>query len=81
MKIEILTTTKKKKIFKILGKRLPYQIIKTRGNNYRIYSGTLDKNQLNILAQNLNIITIGAKLGTINNQNIKINQSIKKLIK
>ncbi|MEM3074515.1 MAG: hypothetical protein QW727_01065 [Candidatus Pacearchaeota archaeon] len=69
MKEEILNKTKKKKLIQKLGEdfgisHLNYLIIKSGKDKYRIYSGSLSKEELNTLAKNTQIELIGTRLGT-----------------
>jgi len=78
MNVEFLDNTKKKKLIKLLKEQygisnLPYLIIKTGIDKYRIYSGSLSKDELIELGKNTRLELIGIKLCKIDRENIRLN--------
>lgn len=83
-KIELLDKTKKKKILALLEKefgisKLNHLLIKTSRERYRIYSGSLSKEELNELAKTVNVELIGSRLCTIKDSDIRLNFDIMNL--
>jgi NOL1/NOP2/fmu family ribosome biogenesis protein len=81
MKISLLDNTKKKKLIQSLEKdfgisELPYLVIETGKGKYRVYSGSLSKEELNELGKNLNVEIIGASFAKIENEKTRINFDI-----
>ena len=77
-KIQLLDKSKKKKIINQLETQfgisnLPHLFIQTGKGKYRIYSGSLSKEEINILGKNLNIEIIGSRFGKIDKEKIRIN--------
>ena len=77
-KVELLDKTKKKKIVQKLEKdygieELNYLLVRSGKENIRIFSGSLSKEELNLLAKEINIELIGTKLCTIIDEGIRLN--------
>ena len=77
-KVEIFDRTKKKKLINKLEKEygikeLPYLILKTGSEKFRIYSGIFSTEELNYLAKKINVQLIGTPLCTIKNEDIRLN--------
>ncbi len=78
MKPSLLNSAKKKKIVQLLEKfygisKLPYLLIQTGKRKYRIYSGSLSKEEINELGKNLHIELIGTRFCKINDEKLRIN--------
>lgn len=78
MAFEILDNTKKKKLIAQLEEQygisnLPYLIIRTGADKYRIYSGNLSKQEIIDLGKNTKLELIGIKLCKIDRENIRLN--------
>lgn len=83
-KIELLDKTKKKKVLSLLEKEygignLPHLLIKTSKERYRIYSGSLSKEEIYDLMKNTNVELIGARLCTIKDSDTRLNFDIMNL--
>jgi len=79
--IELLTNAKKKKITELLNEeygieKLRHLFIQTGKGKIRIFSGSLSKEEINELAKNVHIDTIGARLCNIENDEIRLNFDI-----
>ena len=77
MKIELLDKTKKKKILKQLENfygisDLSYLFIKSGIGKYRIFSGSLSKEELNDLAKNTHVELIGSRIANTDDEDIRI---------
>lgn len=75
--MKILTSSDKKKIVEQLEKQfgiteLPYLLIKFGEERLRIYSGTLSKEEISILDQDLRIETIGLYFAKIEKDGIRL---------
>ena len=84
MKVELLNNSKKKRVMALLNEnygieKLPHLFIQTGKENYRIYSGSLSKEELNFLAKQINIEIIGAKLCKIEDNKLRLNFDITNL--
>ncbi len=80
-KITFLDKTKKRKLLKEFEKQynitnLPYLIIQTGKDRYRIYSGSLSKEELNEMAKTTNIELIGTHLCKIQEGKIRLSFDI-----
>lgn len=78
MKIEILDNTKKKKLAAQLEQHygissLPYLVIRTGIDKYRIYTGNLSREELYEIAKNTHLELIGIKLCKIDRNDIRLN--------
>ena len=76
-KTELLDKTKKKKILEKLEEaygvsKLPHLFIKTAKNKYRIYSGSLSKEEIIELVKNVNVELIGTRLCTIDDDDVRL---------
>ncbi|MEM3113417.1 MAG: hypothetical protein QXI33_03275 [Candidatus Pacearchaeota archaeon] len=83
MKTEILDKTKKKRILKILEKNygisnLPHLFIRS-GEKIRIFSGSLSREELEMMAKTINVDLIGNKLGTLSEHDFRLNFDIMNL--
>ncbi len=77
-KVEFLDKAKKKKVLNKLEEdyginKLNYLLIRSGKENIRIFSGNLSKDELNLLAKNVNLELIGTKLCTITEEGIRLN--------
>ena len=84
MRFEIFDKTKKEKILHILDndygiKKLPHLFLKSGEDKIRIFSGSLAKEEINLLAANLNIEIIGSKLCTLVKEHSRLNFDIMNL--
>ena len=80
-KIELMDKTKKKKIIGNLNdnygiENLHHLFIRSGNDKIRIYSGGLSLEELNFLGKNLRVELIGASLGKIEENNLRINFDI-----
>ena len=80
-KVELLNSTKKKKIMQMLEKEygisnLNYLIVQTGKGKYRIYSGGLSRDELNMLAKTIHIEIIGAKICKVEEDKIRLDFDI-----
>ncbi|MBS3072752.1 hypothetical protein J4477_02875 [Candidatus Pacearchaeota archaeon] len=80
-KLEILDKTKKKKIIENLDKNygienMHHLFIRSGNDKIRIYSGGLSWEELNLFGKNLRVELIGASLGKIEEDNLRINFDI-----
>ena len=78
MKVEILDNTKKKKLIAQLENqygisKLPYLVIRTGSDKYRIYSGNLSKEELKEIGKNTRLELIGIKICKFDRENIRLN--------
>ena len=83
-KTELLDKTKKKRILEKLEKdygvsKLPHLFIKTAKNKYRIYSGSLSKEEIIELVKNVNVELIGTRLCTIDDDDVRLTFDIMNL--
>ncbi len=81
MKVELLDNTKKKKILEMLEReygisKLNYLLLQTGKGKYRIYSGGLSRDELNMLAKTIHIEIIGAKMCKIEDDKIRMDFDI-----
>ncbi|GEM_PF-4940584 len=80
-KIEFLDKTKKKKMIGNLNENygiesLHHLFIRSGNDKIRIYSGGLSLEELNLFGKNLRLELIGASLGKIEEDNLRINFDI-----
>ena len=83
-KIELLDKTKKRKVLNLLDEnygvsKLPHLFIKTAKNKYRIYSGSLSKEEIIELVKNVNVELIGTRLCTIDDDDVRLTFDIMNL--
>jgi NOL1/NOP2/fmu family ribosome biogenesis protein len=81
MKVDLLDNTKKKKMLNMLEREygiinLSYLVLETGKGKYRIYSGGLSREELNMLAKTINIEIIGAKICKIEEDKIRLDFDI-----
>jgi len=81
MKVELLDNTKKKKVLQMLEKEygisdLNYLFLETGKGKYRIYSGGLARQELNMLAKTVHIEIIGAKVCKVEEDKIRLDFDI-----
>ena len=81
MKVELLDNTKKKKVLQMLEKEygisdLNYLFLETGKGKYRIYSGGLAREELNMLAKTIHIEIIGAKICKVEENKIRLDFDI-----
>src|SRR3989344_7252886 len=74
-KVEFLYRTKKKKLIEQLNKaygieEINYLVLKTGAEKFRIYSGNLSIEEMNMLAKNVNLQLVGTPLCTIKDNDI-----------
>ena len=77
MKIELLDKTKKKKFLNLLEKsygisNLGYLFIKSGKDKFRIFSGSLSKEELNDLAKSIHVELLGSRVANMDEENIRI---------
>jgi len=80
-KIEFMDKTKKKKLIRNLSdnygiEELHHLFIRSGNDKIRIYSGGLSLEELNFLGKSLRVELIGASLGKIEEDNLRINFDI-----
>ena len=77
-RVEIFDRTKKKKLVAQLNsaygiEELNYLVLKTGSEKFRIYSGNLAIEELNMLAKTVNLQLVGTPLCTIKDNDIRLN--------
>jgi len=81
MKVELLNNAKKKRVMNLLNEqygieKLPYLFIESGKGKFRIYSGALSKEELNMIGKNLHVELVGARLCKVDNEKARLNFDI-----
>jgi NOL1/NOP2/fmu family ribosome biogenesis protein len=81
MKIELLNNSKKKKLIEQIDRNygiedLSQLVIQTGKGKFRIYSGSLSKEELNLLGKSINIEIIGSKLCKVDDEKVRMDFDI-----